>query len=368
MGIGSHIGVEAAKEMRQGIGDASSNLVSGMEKVAKSGEQISQNMLVGWRKNLKTLQRISKNFNSTIHTTVTKTLLSVEKAIALGDKVAQSMLLGWMASLKEVNHLVNTLPYVGQHTGEFFALKAVEIVSRGVHVLLKHPLAIFIIIMLALLLALVNFRIFVVLIRDPIFQALSFTTVLVSAAYLWDKQNKLTELQRDSSKAHDYKLQEPPHHPDHSTACRYGSDCRAIRDAKHDEKYSHPSPRRVDKLTACRYGSDCHDIGDANHREKYSHPSPRQVDKLTACRYGSDCRDIGDANHRKKYSHPSSRRVDKLTPCQYGSGCRDIGDAKHREKYSQPSPSRDAKRVPCRYGSDCLDIGDANHRDKYSHH
>ncbi|CAF4910917.1 unnamed protein product [Rotaria socialis] len=242
------------------------------------------------------------------------------------------MLLGWMASLKEVNHLVNTLPYVGQHTGEFFALKAVEIVSRGVHVLLKHPLAIFIIIMLALLLALVNFRIFVVLIRDPIFQALSFITVLVSAAYLWDKQNKLTELQRDSSKAHDYKLQEPPHHPDHSTACRYESDCRAIRDAKHDEKYSHPSPRRVDKLTACRYGSDCHDIGDANHREKYSHPSPRQVDKLTACRYGSDCHEIGDANHRKKYSHPSSRRVDKLTPCQYGSGCRDIGDAKHRQK------------------------------------
>ncbi|CAF1169746.1 unnamed protein product [Rotaria magnacalcarata] len=360
MGIGSHIGVEAAKEMRQGIGDASSDLVFGMEKVAKSGERISKNMLAGWRKNLKTLQHISKDFNSTIHTTVTKTLLSVEKAIELGNKVTDSMLLGWMASLKEVNHLVKTLPYVGQHTGEFFALKAVEVISRGVHVLLKHPLGIFIIIMLALLLALVNFRIFVVLIRDPIFQALSFTTILVSAAYFWNKQNKLTEQQSDSSKNDDYKLQEPPPHPDYLTACRYGSDCRNIGDAKHREKYSHPSPPRVDKHAPCRYGSDCRNIGDAKHREKYSHPSPPRVDKHAPCRYGSDCHDIEDANHREKYSHPSPSRDAKLVPCRYGSDCHNIGDANHSKKYSHPSA--------CRYGSDCRNIGDAKHRETYSHH
>ncbi len=57
-----------------------------------------------------------------------------------------------------------------------------------------------------------------------------------------------------------------PPNQDQRVPCKWGLDCRNIRDNQHCTKYSHPHPE-----IPCKWGAQCYDHNDS-HRAKYSHP------------------------------------------------------------------------------------------------
>jgi hypothetical protein len=65
---------------------------------------------------------------------------------------------------------------------------------------------------------------------------------------------------------------EPPNQ-DQRVPCKWGLNCRNIRDNQHCNKYSHPTSVQSQdvKQIPCKWGEKCYDHNDS-HRAKYSHP------------------------------------------------------------------------------------------------
>lgn len=201
------IGLKTAQELKESIRNATCCLSSCMEQVITAGKTISENVCTQWMQSLQNLEKITKDFNILINKSVTDLVSSINKAIDSHITITTTIVNGWLTSLKEIERLVNVIPYIGQHTGEYafrnIGVAALDMIITKMVDFLQHPLTRAIIIQLLFRLFIVNLQLLFAVFRDPyvtyIFPIILFA---ITAVHFWFKKKKLAdkEIPKESSR------------------------------------------------------------------------------------------------------------------------------------------------------------------------